>query len=48
MSAACAPERSRWARPVGLPLRRFPFERTADGHEAVESGTVGKALIDLV
>ena len=31
----------------GLPLHRFPLERTADAHAAVESGTVGKVLIDL-
>ena len=32
---------------AGLPLSRFPLERTADAHDAVEAGTVGKVLIDL-
>ena len=31
----------------GLPLVRFPLERTADAHEAVENGTVGKVLVDI-
>jgi len=31
----------------GLPLVRFPLARTADAHRAVESGTVGKALVDV-
>ena len=31
----------------GLPLVRFPLDRTADAHRAVESGAVGKVLIDL-
>ncbi len=33
---------------AGLPLHRFPLERTADAHDAVETGAVGKVLIDLV
>ena len=32
---------------AGLPLHRFPLERTADAHDAVERGTVGKVLIDV-
>lgn len=32
---------------AGLPLLRFPLERTADAHTAVETGAVGKVLIDL-
>jgi NADPH:quinone reductase len=32
---------------AGLPLHRFPLERTADAHAAVEAGVVGKVLIDL-
>lgn len=32
---------------AGLPLHRFPLERTADAHDAVESGVVGKVLIDI-
>ncbi|MEU3509295.1 NADPH:quinone reductase [Streptomyces longwoodensis] len=31
----------------GLPLTRFPLARTADAHRAVESGTVGKVLVDV-
>jgi NADPH2:quinone reductase len=32
---------------VGLPLHRFSLERTADAHDAVEHGAVGKVLIDI-
>jgi len=32
---------------VGLPLTRFPLERTAEAHAAVENDTVGKVLIDI-
>jgi len=32
---------------AGLPLHRFPLERTADAHAAVESGAVGKVLVDV-
>jgi NADPH2:quinone reductase len=31
----------------GLPLHHFPLEDTAAAHAAVESGTVGKVLIDV-
>jgi NADPH2:quinone reductase len=31
----------------GLPITRFPLERTADAHAAVEAGTVGKVLVDV-
>ena len=30
-----------------LPLHRFPLERAAEAHDAVESGVVGKVLVDL-
>jgi NADPH2:quinone reductase len=30
-----------------LPLHRFPLERTADAHDAVEGGAVGKVVIDV-
>lgn len=33
---------------AGLPLHRFPLERTAEAHDAVETGAVGKVLIDVV
>ena len=32
---------------AGLPLHRFPLERTADAHAAVENNVVGKVLIDI-
>lgn len=34
-------------RDAGLPLHRFPLERTADAHQAVEGGAIGKVLIDV-
>jgi NADPH2:quinone reductase len=32
---------------AGLPLHHFPLERAADAHRAVESGAVGKVLVDV-
>ncbi|HXR44199.1 MAG TPA: NADPH:quinone reductase [Pseudolysinimonas sp.] len=32
---------------AGLPLHRYPLERTADAHAAVEGGVTGKVLIDV-
>ncbi|MBP1821708.1 NADPH:quinone reductase [Mycobacterium sp. OAE908] len=32
---------------AGLPLHRYPLERTADAHRASEAGVVGKVLIDV-
>lgn len=32
---------------AGLPLHRYPLERTADAHDAVEDAVVGKVLIDV-
>src|SRR2546423_9980208 len=32
---------------AGLPLHRFPLEKTAAAHDAVEAGTVGKVVIDV-
>ncbi|MEU8171325.1 NADPH:quinone reductase [Microbispora hainanensis] len=32
---------------AGLPLHHFPLERTADAHDAVEAGAVGKVLVDV-
>ncbi len=32
---------------AGLPLHRFPLDRAADAHAAVEGGAVGKVLIDV-
>jgi NADPH2:quinone reductase len=31
----------------GLPLLRFPLERTGDAHRAVENNAVGKVLVDV-
>jgi NADPH2:quinone reductase len=31
----------------GLPLMRFPLDRTADAHRAVEAGATGKVLVDV-
>ena len=33
---------------AGLPLHRFPLEQTAQAQDAVESGIVGKVLVDVV
>jgi NADPH2:quinone reductase len=32
---------------TGMPVTRFPLERTADAHQAVQDGAVGKVLIDV-
>ncbi|MEV8505715.1 NADPH:quinone reductase [Actinoplanes sp. NPDC051475] len=32
---------------AGLPLARFPLQRTADAHDAVQAGGVGKVLVDV-
>ena len=32
---------------AGLPLHRFPLERAADAHAAVEAGAVGKVLLEI-
>jgi NADPH:quinone reductase len=32
---------------VGLPLHRFPLADTAEAHQAVQDGAVGKVLIDV-
>jgi NADPH2:quinone reductase len=32
---------------TGLPLLRYPLERTAEAHDAVEAGAVGKVLIEI-
>src|SRR5712692_7376558 len=47
VSAAVADGALRVGEASGLPLHRFPLERTADAHAAVESGAVGKVLIDV-
>ncbi|HEX9315747.1 MAG TPA: NADPH:quinone reductase [Actinomycetota bacterium] len=47
VSAALADGALRVGEAAGLPLHRFPLERTADAHAAVESRAVGKVLIDV-
>lgn len=37
----------RTGRDAGLPLHHYPLERAADAHAAVESGAVGKVLINV-
>jgi NADPH2:quinone reductase len=32
---------------AGLPLHRFPLANTADAHQAIQDGAVGKVLIDV-
>jgi NADPH2:quinone reductase len=48
VSAAVAAGALRAGAEAGLPLHRFPLERAADAHRAVQDGAVGKVLIDLV
>jgi len=48
VSAAAADGALRIGEDAGLPLHRFPLERTADAHAAVEAGAVGKVLIDVI
>lgn len=45
--AAVAAGALRIGEDAGLPVLRFPLERTADAHDAVESGAVGKVLLDV-
>jgi NADPH:quinone reductase len=33
---------------AGLPLHRFPLANSADAHQAVQDGAVGKVLIDVI
>ncbi|MFD4611844.1 NADPH:quinone reductase [Streptomyces sp. NPDC058440] len=47
VSAAVADGALRVGEQAGLPLHRFPIERVADAHAAVEQGAVGKVLIEL-
>ena len=47
VSAAAADGALPVGKGAGLPLHRFPLERAADAHAAVEGGAVGKVLIDL-
>jgi NADPH:quinone reductase len=47
VSAAAADGALTVGEAAGLPLHRFPLERTADAHATVEAGAVGKVLIDV-
>ncbi|MGH8891397.1 MAG: NADPH:quinone reductase [Acidothermaceae bacterium] len=47
ISAAIADGALRVGEDAGLPLHRFPLEKTEEAHAAVESGIVGKVLITV-
>ena len=47
ISAAVADRAFNVGEEHGLPLHRFSLEQTADAHVAVESGAIGKVLIDV-
>lgn len=47
VSAAVADGALRVGEDAGLPLHRFSLAQTGDAHRAVESGAVGKVLIDV-
>ncbi len=47
VAAAVADGAMRIGEAAGLPVTRFPLERAADAHDAVEHGAVGTVLIDV-
>ncbi|GAA3103111.1 NADPH:quinone reductase [Streptosporangium carneum] len=47
VSAAVAAGALRAGEQAGLPIVRFPLERAADAHAAVEAGAVGKVVIEV-
>jgi NADPH2:quinone reductase len=48
VAAAVADRAASVGEDVGLPVHHFPLEQAAAAHAAVEAGTVGKVLIDVV
>lgn len=47
VSAAVADGALRVGEAAGLPLHRFPLERAAEAHAAVEGGATGKVLVEV-
>jgi len=47
VSSAVAAGALRVGADAGLPIHRFPLERTGDAHAAVEAGAVGKVVVDV-
>lgn len=47
VSAAVVDEAIAVGDEVGLPIHRFPLERTAEAHAAVEAGAVGKVVVAI-
>jgi NADPH2:quinone reductase len=47
ISAALADGALRGGEEAGVPLHRYPLERTGDAHDAVQGGVVGKVLITI-
>jgi len=47
VSAAVAEGALRGGEDAGLPWHRYPLERSADAHDAVQGAVVGKVLIDV-
>jgi NADPH:quinone reductase len=47
VSAAVAAGALRVGEDAGVPLHHYPLEQTAEAHDAVEGGAVGKVLVDI-
>jgi NADPH:quinone reductase len=47
VSAAVADGALRAGAEAGLPLHRFPLDRTADAHSAVQNNAVGKVIVEV-
>ena len=47
VAAAVATGALRVGAEAGLPLHHYPLEQTAAAHAAVESGAVGKVVVDV-